>query len=146
MSNYVFYETLYLLLHSSLPSNYRDSFSTLTYQPSRHILLCEFVKVPLKFIDLQLKESGNLYPAYRTIEGIERTYDEIAIPPYQRLAKPRKSRSNMPEIESLGYGLPELQKELLAARKRREKEEGKVHATQGYLCHSYSKHHIRLQC
>ena len=39
----------------------------------------------------------------------------------------------MPEIEPMGYGLPELQKEFLAARKDREKEEGKVLASQGCL-------------
>jgi hypothetical protein len=92
------------------------------------LLVWEFVNVPLSFIDRQLKQSGNLFLAYEAIELAERNYDMKANRLYQRLAKSRKSNPNstIPDpTQPDGNWTSGLKQELLAARHKREKDDGK---------------------
>ena len=105
--------------------------STLTNYCSssrRAVLQEEFVNIPSKFIDFQLKLSGNFYATYLALDLAEYTYVDTATPPYTRLKSPRKPKSNtfarLNEMEATGYGVSELRKEVEAARKKRTKEEG----------------------
>ena len=110
------------------------------HQLRRLLLLEEFIQVPLAFIDLQLKEHGNLFKAYQAIALAERTYDQVTVPPYKKLTKPRKSKSaptDMVQVAS-GPGLVELRTELRAVRKRCEKEEGKL-AAQTHQSHAWKR-------
>ena len=88
----------------------------------RILLLWEFSRVPLKFIDQQLKEQGHLYHTYLAIEKAERTFDDNN-PPYTKLRASRKHRS---PIEDMGHGQSRLLTELLAAKKKRAEELGKL--------------------
>ena len=83
--------------------------------------------MPLKFIDQQLKQHGNLYPAYLAIHQAEQAYDSNNARPYQRLSKPRKPTpaSDMSGATPMRDGMEAFTKELLAARGKREKNEGK---------------------
>ncbi|MCJ1245416.1 hypothetical protein MMC30_002620 [Trapelia coarctata] len=95
---------------------------------ARKVLEADFVSVPLKFIDQQLKQHGNLYPAYLAIQQAEQAYDSNNIRLYQRLYKPRKSiaASDMSGAMPMRYGMDEFIKELSAARAKREKDEAKL--------------------
>ena len=86
------------------------------------LLLWEFSRVPLKFIDQQLKQRGHLYHAYLAVELAERTFDE-ANPPYTKLKTSRKPRSL---VDEMGHGQSRLVAELLAAKKKRAEELGKL--------------------
>jgi len=92
------------------------------------VLEADFVSVPLKFIDQQLKQHGNLYPAYLAIQQAEQAYNSNNVRLYQRLYKPRKSTpaSDMFNKEPMKYGLEDFTKELSAARAKREHDEGKL--------------------
>lgn len=86
------------------------------------------MNVPLKFIDQQLKQHGNLYPAYLAIQQAEQTYNSNNARIYQRLTKPRKciSATDMSSAVPIGYGMDEFRKELQAARAKRQKDEGEL--------------------
>lgn len=92
----------------------------------RKALEVDFASVPLKYIDQQLKQHGNLYPAYLAIHQAEQTYDSNRARLYQRLAKPRKSTSasDMSSAAPIKCRMEEFSKELLAVRAKREKDEG----------------------
>ncbi|MCJ1476761.1 hypothetical protein MMC13_005430 [Lambiella insularis] len=95
---------------------------------ARILLLWEFDTVPLTFIDLQLKLCGTLYTSYLAIELAQRNYDQTLLPPYKKLVKSRRSKpvynDFMLTTDATGYGTVELQKELLAAKRKREREMG----------------------
>lgn len=85
--------------------------------------------VPSRFIDSKLKLTGNFYAAYLAIELAEYTYPDADNPGYTRLKAPRKLKTDaftrLDDMEATGYGIPELKKEIQAARKRRKKEDGR---------------------
>lgn len=90
----------------------------------RLILQKEFPNIPAKFIELKLKDCIFLYQAYLALELAERTYD-IQDPPYVRLKALRKAKSNAPStMNPTGYGVAEIERELHAAKKKRERQEG----------------------
>lgn len=94
----------------------------------RTVLQEEFVSVPSKFIDSKLKITRNFYAAYLAIELAEYTYPDTKNPEYAKLKAPRKVKDDaftrLDEMEATGYGIPELKKEIQAARRRRKKEDG----------------------
>ena len=94
----------------------------------RTVLHEEFNSVPSRFIDSKLKLTGNFYAAYLALELAEYTYPDTNNPGYTRLKAPRKVKNDsitrLDEMEATGYGIPELKKEIQAARKRRRKEDG----------------------
>ena len=94
--------------------------------PRRLILQKEFPNIPTKFIELKLKECKFLYQTYLALELAERTYD-TRNPPYARLKAVRKTKSNAPSTMSpTGYGVAEIERELDAAKKKRERQEGEL--------------------
>ena len=101
------------------------------------LLIDEFSTIPFKYIDQQLKERGNIYATYLALELTERTFHQIEAPPYKPLSKRRKIRPLLPEamnpdsrpmvpgIEVTDHGSEQLKKELLAAKRTRERQECK---------------------
>ena len=96
----------------------------------RIVLQEEFINIPSKFIDLTLKTAGNFYGAYLALELAEYTYSDTYPPPYVNLKAPRKIRtdalSRLDGIEVTGQGIPELKKEIQAARRQRKKQESRL--------------------
>lgn len=92
------------------------------------VLQEEFASVPSRFIDSKLKVTGNFYAAYLALELAEYNYPDPNNPSYTRLKSPRKIKNDvfirLDEMEATGYGIPELKKEIQAARTRRKKEDG----------------------
>lgn len=89
----------------------------------RRVLLEEFISVPSKFIDLTLKSAGNFYSAYLALELAEYTYLDTHPRPYMTLKVGRRMKTD--NAEAAGYGIPELKKEIQAARKQRTKQESR---------------------
>ncbi|MCJ1465874.1 hypothetical protein MMC07_004493 [Pseudocyphellaria aurata] len=107
----------------------RGQDANVYFREARMILQEEFGSVPSKFIDSQLKLEGNFYAAYLALDVAEYKYLESNNPGYTRLKQARKVKndafSRLDNMEATGYGLPELKKEIQAARQRRKKEDAK---------------------
>ncbi len=102
--------------------------SLLTIDHRRAVLQEEFVNVPKRFIELKLRELGHFYATYLALELAEYTYED-GTAPYARLKRPRRikteSFSLLNAIGATGEGIEELRMEVEAARKYRQKEQGK---------------------
>lgn len=98
------------------------------------ILQEEFPDIPRKYIDSKFKEADRFFAAYQSLELASRTREDSKNPPYERLKRIRPL--TLPQNENLswldampsgggGYGVQELKREIMAARKLRKKEQAK---------------------
>lgn len=90
---------------------------------SRRILSEEFPSVPLRFVEIMLREKGNLYAAYLVIELEEYQYSDNNGRRYTRLKTARKPKLGAPK-DIYEDDVPELLQEVEAARTYRDKEQG----------------------
>lgn len=90
---------------------------------SRRILSEEFPSVPLRFVEIMLREKGNLYAAYLVIELGEYQYLDNNDRRYNRLKTARKPKLSAPK-DIYEDEVPELLDEVKAARTYRDKEQG----------------------
>ncbi|KAL8785456.1 MAG: hypothetical protein Q9195_008633 [Heterodermia aff. obscurata] len=94
------------------------------------ILQEEFASIPRKYIDQKFKESNQYFATYQALELASHASEDSTNPPYERLKRPRalnlpqrEDLSWMDDLTSGGYGIQELKREIMAARKLRRKEE-----------------------
>ena len=96
------------------------------------VLQEDFPNIPRKYIDLRFKESGRFLTTYQALELASRTWNDTDNPPFAKLKKLRVL--TFPQTDDLswidgmapeGYGIEELKREIIAARRTRKKEESK---------------------
>ncbi|KAI9836388.1 MAG: hypothetical protein M1819_001418 [Sarea resinae] len=100
---------------------------------ARAILQDEFPSVPVKHIHDILDRTTFLFTAYFALEAGERTYGSLEFPPYKRLKTVRKQKNRAPGSfllyeeagQHLGLGQTTVERELMAARKKRGKDAAK---------------------
>lgn len=96
------------------------------------ILQEEFPDIPRKYIDARFKETDRFLATYQSLEVASRTREDSKNPPYERLKRIRsltlpqsENLSWLDAMPSAGYGVQELKREIMAARKFRKKEQAK---------------------
>ncbi|MCJ1353893.1 MAG: hypothetical protein MMC33_003880 [Icmadophila ericetorum] len=89
----------------------------------RSILSKEFINIPVAYINSTLREKKFLYATYLELEATDRTYRDKSNPPYRLLKNMRKTRAN-PKTNGSRFGMTEIERELQAVRKRRERQDG----------------------
>lgn len=94
------------------------------FKYSQKLLQDEFLEIPVKFVQETLKAEKQLFRAYFVLEAAERTYYATSTPKYKKVKARQRKAQVFKEIE----GFPaaeEMKRELAAARKKRQLEEGK---------------------
>ena len=99
--------------------------------PRKQILQEEFPNIPRKYIDQKFKETSQYFATYQALELASLASEDSTKPPFERLKRLRSL--TLPQTEDLswmdhhlksgGYGIQELKREIMAARKLRRKEE-----------------------
>lgn len=90
---------------------------------SRRVLSEDFPSVPLRYVETILREKGNLYAAYLSIELEEYEYSDDRERRYIRLKTARKPKLGTLK-DMYEDDIPELLQEVEAARTYRDKEQG----------------------
>lgn len=102
--------------------------SWLTIHRSADLLKDEFLNVPARHITNVLKQHKTLFKAYLVLEGQVRNYQRITAA-FARPPRPRNKRGTELILIERGSQLP---KELRAAKKKLENQEGKCGFLQGF--------------
>ena len=113
------------------------------------VLQEEFINVPSRFIDLKFRETGQFIKTYQALEIADREWETNPNPPYQRLKHPRKPVRTPEDLEQYldtmaaqGYGVAELKREIAAARRQRQKEEGAFSPVRHHELHAFFIHDV----
>ena len=107
--------------------------SGLTVSRRKLVLQEEFPDIPLRYIDLKYRETNQLFAAYQALDHACRSWEDSADRPYVKLKRPRTQRrsedwSSLDKMIPGGYGIEELKREIMAARRLRKKEDAKEQA------------------
>ena len=97
------------------------------------VLQEEFPDIPSRYIDLKYRETTQLFAAYQALDRESRSWEESADRPYAKLKRPRTQRrsEDLSFLDNMipgGYGVEELKREIMAARRLRKKEDAKAQA------------------
>ena len=94
------------------------------------VLQEEFANIPRRYIDQKFKETNQYFATYQALELASLASEDSTNPPFESLKRLRsltlpqgEDLSWMDDLSSGGYGIQELKREIMAARKLRKKEE-----------------------